>query len=118
MSEYDQAVQYEDGIVWLEDPEGFYYVRETIELMHFRRRQPPWRGRDGRLVGYSVLTLTAPSTFPGMFLRRLFWLKDYDRDSGDPIYSRGAPCEAVDPRHVKPGVQSQGPDRWEGAAED
>jgi hypothetical protein len=44
-----------------------------------------------------------------MFTRRLFFLKDYDRDS-DPtgIYQIGEPCEAIDPRQVRPGV-----DRWE-----
>jgi hypothetical protein len=40
-----------------------------------------------------------------MFTRRLFFLKDYDRDS-DPtgIYQTGEPAEAVDPRKVEPGV--------------
>lgn len=39
----------------------------------------------------------------GFFARRVFWLKDHDRDS-DPTgcYATDAPAEAVDPRAVRP----------------
>jgi hypothetical protein len=44
----------------------------------------------------------------GYFLRRLFWLKLYDRalDLGGP-YRTGVPVEAVDPRTVRPKVAGQ-----------
>jgi hypothetical protein len=47
----------------------------------------------------------------------VFWLKDYDRDSGHGTYLEvSAPSEAVDPRTVAPGVSGQLTARaWGGA---
>ncbi len=100
----------EQSIVWEEDISRLPYVRE-IELPAGTRQRPvPWRN-EGRRVGYAVLRKGAGADIPGsgLFTRRLFFLKDYDRDS-DPtgIYQTGEPCEAIDPRQVRPGV-----DRWE-----
>ncbi len=100
----------EQSIVWEEDISRLPYVRE-IELPAGTRQRPvPW-GNEGRRVGYAVLRTGASADIPGsgMFTRRLFFLKDYDRDS-DPtgIYQIGEPCEAIDPRQVRPGI-----DRWE-----
>ena len=95
----------EERIVWDEDVDVLDYVRETVALAGTRGRPVPWRG-EGRRVGYAVLAPDAENNgSPGRFLRRVFFLKDYDRDS-DPggTYSHGAPSEAVDPRTVAPGV--------------
>ncbi len=95
----------EERIVWEEDIDGLDYVRETVATAGTRQRPVPWYG-DGRRVGYAVLAPDAENDgSPGSFLRRVFFLKDYDRDS-DPggVYGRSAPSEAVDPRTVTPGV--------------
>lgn len=106
-------LRHEDGIVWLEDIERFDYVREHVVTSAATRRRPiPWDG-PGRRVGYSVLAAKAPNNGqPGMFTRRIFWVKDYDR-SEDPggIYKTGTPSEGVDPRTVQPGVPGQLTDR-------
>jgi hypothetical protein len=71
-----------------------------------RRRIAKWP-MEGRRVGYAVLRPDAPHDpqLPGNFTRRVFFLKDHDRDSDpDGVYSYGAPAEAVDPRTITPGV--------------
>jgi hypothetical protein len=79
MSKDTEAIQHEDGIVWTEDTAPLDYVRETLEPSAGTRRHPvPWRG-PGRRVGYSVLKPNAPSDAPGMFSRRVFWVKGHDR---------------------------------------
>ncbi|MFD2623268.1 DUF6009 family protein [Streptomyces chumphonensis] len=100
------ALEFEDGIVWMEDIGSFDYVRQSVELSVATRRRPvPWRGA-GRRVGYAVLRPDAPSgDVPGKFVRRIFWVKDHDRsEEPNGTYSRSAPSEAVDPRTVSPGV--------------
>jgi len=94
-------LRHEAGIVWLENIGDLDYVRESLTWVRTRERRPLWP--PGRLVGYAVLDSRAPS-HEREFLRRVFWLKVYDRDSGNPVYSTGAPVEAVDPRTVRPGV--------------
>ncbi len=96
----------EDGIVWLEDPERFDYVRESRTYCGTRHRRPPKHALDaGRMVGYSTL---APNTralagAPGCFERRVFWVKHYDRsEDPDGVYRTGVPAEGVDPRTVRP----------------
>ncbi|WP_093748889.1 DUF6009 family protein [Streptomyces sp. PAN_FS17] len=106
MGENRQALEHEDGIVWTEDIERFDYVRQSVELSVSTRRRPvPWSG-SGRRIGYAVLRLDAPSgDVPGKFIRRVFWVKDYDRsEQPNGTYERSAPSEAVDPRTVAPGV--------------
>ncbi len=96
----------EEAIVWEEDIARLDYVREFRATAYSRRRPGPWRG-EGRRVGYSVLRADAPNTGqPGTFKRRVFFLKDHDRDSEpDGVYrSPGEPCEAVDPRLISPGL--------------
>jgi len=92
----------EAAIVWLEPPDRFPYVRESIDLCAFRERRP--RRRDvGRLIGYATLKPEARSQ-AGYFHRRVFWVKDYDRsEQPDGVYRTGAPAEAVSPGTVGPG---------------
>jgi hypothetical protein len=106
----------EESIVWDEDVSRLDYVRE-IELSAYARRRPtPWHG-EGRRVGYTVLGADAHNDgYPRAFQRRLFFLKKHDRDSApDGVYSLGAPCEAVDPRTIRPGYRGVLTDRaWGG----
>ncbi|MFE6689734.1 DUF6009 family protein [Streptomyces sp. NPDC057743] len=113
------VLKQEDGIVWTEEVEGFDYVRETLVTDAATRRRPiPWRG-PGRRVGYSVLKADARSgDGPGMFTRRIFWVKEYDRSEyaqGKGPYKTGTPSEGVDPRTVKPGVWGEQTSRAWGA---
>lgn len=111
----------EESIVWLEPPERFPYVRETVVMDAGTRRRPlSWKIMPGRLVGYSVLRRDAKSWMPGYFIRRAFWVKDYDR-SEDPtgIYRTGCPAEGVDPLTVAPGIPgAQNARAWECACFD
>lgn len=89
-------------IVWEEDFTKFDYVREIVIDAGTRQKPVKWGG-EGRRVGYAVLSKEAPSNFARMFKRRMFFLKDYDRDrEPEGTYKTGAPCEAVDPRTVAP----------------
>ena len=79
------------------------YVRESYVMRSRRSGKPGWRG-EGRLVGYAELRPDAPGIGPQAFERRVFWLKDQDRDtSPDGPYATGTPAEAVDPRTVAVG---------------
>lgn len=70
----------EERIVWEEDIDRLDYVRETQERAGTRQRPVPWLG-EGRWVGYAVLASDAENdNRPGVFERRVFFLKDYDRD--------------------------------------
>ncbi|MER0446610.1 DUF6009 family protein [Streptomyces sp. Edi4] len=103
-----EDIKHEDEIVWTEDVSSFDYVRETlVDGVGTRRRPVSWRGQVGRRVGYAVLKAEAPSDrdAPGMFARRVFWVKEHDRsEQPSGPYSSGAPTEAVDPRTVAPGI--------------
>ena len=110
-------LRHEGRIVWLRDIGPLDCVREDLWQVPFRRRAPRKGALPGRLVGYAELRPDAPGD-NGRFWRRVFWLKEYDRDSGAGPYLRvGAPCEAVDPRTVAPGVPGELTERaWRGAA--
>ncbi|MFJ2098373.1 DUF6009 family protein [Streptomyces anulatus] len=85
-----------------------------------RSRKPVgWNG-TGRRVGCSVLKSDAPSGDTGRFVRRVFWVKDYDRsEQPDGMYKTSAPSEAVDPRTVAPGVLGELTERaWGGPLPD
>ncbi|MFE0764209.1 DUF6009 family protein [Streptomyces smyrnaeus] len=106
---------HEEELVWLENTEDLDYVRQTLDRVSSRRRQPPYH-RDGRLVGYATLTREAkPSRASGTWLRRVFWLAPHDRDQDpDGLYATGAPSEAVDPRTLEPTVKGYKTERFEG----
>ncbi|MEV0090077.1 DUF6009 family protein [Streptomyces sp. NPDC050738] len=117
MTKDREAICHEDGIIWTEDISTFDYVRQTLVVDASTRRRPvSWRGQ-GRRVGYSVLKPGSPSgDSPGGFVRRVFWVKDYDR-SEQPrgTYKTTTPSEGVDPRTVAPGVWGDLTDRaWGG----
>jgi hypothetical protein len=94
-------IQDEMRIVWLESTDPLDYVRQS--LVPCTRRKGRIRWTVGRVVGYIEIGPEAVRDGRSdFFWRRIFWLKGYDRDSGDPTYRRGAPAEAVDPRTVSP----------------
>ncbi|MFD3537221.1 DUF6009 family protein [Streptomyces sp. NPDC058664] len=74
--------------------------------MSTTRQKPVGWNETGLRVGYSVLKPDAPSgDTTGRFVRRVFWVKDYDRsEQPDGTYKTSEPSEAVDPRTVAPGV--------------
>ncbi|MCX2179943.1 transcription factor [Streptomyces sp. SKN60] len=120
MSKDRADLEHEEQIVWTEDVGGFDYVRQTVARLSTTRRKPVgWNGA-GRRVGYSVLKSDAPSGDTGRFVRRVFWVKDYDRsEQPDGTYKTSAPSEAVDPRTVAPGVWGELTDRaWGGPLPD
>lgn len=101
----------EARIVWLEDISALDYVRETHLACPFRSH-PPARGNfSGRIVGYAELSPNVRAV-NGFFNRRIFWLKEYDRDT-DPhgVYENACPCEAVDPRTVQPNRAAERTER-------
>lgn len=117
LREDQEALEYEDQIVWTEDVAEFDYVRQTVHRSASTRRKPvAWTGA-GRRVGYSVLKTNAPSgDVPGKFVRRVFWVKAYDRsEEPDGTYKTAAPSEAIDPRTIAPGVWGELTERaWGG----
>lgn len=117
MSFVTSALDDEEAIVWLADIERLDYVRQTVVDAGTRRRGVRSLWTVGRIVGYAVLKPDARACDPGTFERRVFWLKEYDRDS-DPVggYRTGAPAEAVDARTVRPGEEGELTDRAWGAA--
>ncbi|MET9496608.1 DUF6009 family protein [Streptomyces sp. NPDC006552] len=103
---------HEDSVVWLEDPAGLDYVRQTLDKTKRRATKPPYL-RDGRMIGYVRLDDTAePDPDSGLYKRRVFFLLPHDRDSlPHGLYQEGAPGEAVDPRTVGPGRPGTKTDR-------
>ena len=114
----EDALAHEADIVWLEDTDGLDYVRQIQLWLHTRAAVPPKRDRDAGLVGYATLRADAPNDWPGVFIRRGFKLADHDRarDPGGVYGKGGAPCEAVDPRTVRPGFAGLRTARAEGEA--
>ncbi|MFB7504707.1 MULTISPECIES: DUF6009 family protein [Streptomyces] len=101
---------HEAEVVWLENLEGLDYVRQALDKTKRRNTKPPYV-RDGRMVGYALLSEDAsPDPDSGLYKRRVFFLLPHDRDSlPDGLYREGAPGEAVDPRTIvpkKPGVKT------------
>ena len=99
------AALHEQRIVWLDHPENFRYVRETIVTSPFRTR-PPRRSRvPGRLVAYAVLAPTARASWLSqLFERRCWYLAAHDPPEG-----ASWPIEAVDPLTIRPGRLSWRP---------
>ena len=113
----DQLIKDEEKIVWLDDIEQFDYVRESIVYSPTRVKKPYWP-KEFTVVGYSVLNQDAErfDVLEG-FQRRLYWLKDRDRQSGGGTYKTGCPCEAVDPRTVMSGIPGQMTQRARGESQ-
>ena len=99
-----RALRWETGIVWLESPETFSYVRESAYLLPSRSRQPGQHRVPYRMVAYATLSADAKSDLPSMFLRRVWWVATHD-----PYKGGGCPAEAVDPCRICPGEFSRNP---------
>ncbi|MET9589259.1 DUF6009 family protein [Streptomyces sp. NPDC006539] len=110
-----EEISYEADIVWLEDVDNLDYVRQSLDRLPTRGTKPVYH-RDGRMVGYALLSSYAkPSRSSGTFRRRVFWLLPHDRDSAPHgLYAKGAPAEAVDPRTLAAGIKGYKTQRSEG----
>ena len=110
-----EELAHETDLVWLEDPSGLDYVRQSLDRLPSRHGKPAYH-RDGRMVGYAILGKDArPSRASGTFRRRVFWLLPHDRDEQpDGLCATGAPSEAIDPRTIAPRVKGYKTERSEG----
>jgi hypothetical protein len=88
-------------IVWLDDPLKFTYLRETILILtaprHIKLKTPLFVYQE-KIVGYEINT---PRDSYGCYIRRVWWLKTYDRDiDPDGSYKYHWPHEAVVPSSI------------------
>jgi hypothetical protein len=97
-----EVLAHETRIVWLLDPARFEYVRQAA-IVTRKPSGPPSDDLSGSrlVVGYGE----ARKSGRGLYRRRIFYLRDTDRDL-DPMgaYRYGAPAEAVDPMTVAAGT--------------
>ncbi|MEC3957519.1 DUF6009 family protein [Nocardia sp. CDC153] len=96
----------ESGIVWLDEPSEYPYVREGWRSCIGIPKRPRWN--VGRIVGYAT---QGNWRMPGQkaFDQRVFFVKPYDR-SEDPCsdyYRTENPTEAVYPLSISAGVRGQ-----------
>ncbi|MEV6081790.1 DUF6009 family protein [Streptomyces sp. NPDC052069] len=111
----EKEISDEAELVWLEDVSVLDYVRQSLDRLPTRRGRPAYH-RDGRMVGYALLSPQAKSSrSSGTFRRRVFWLLPHDRDT-DPegLYATGAPAEAVDPGTLTARTKGYKTERSEG----
>lgn len=111
----EDEIRHENELVWLEDITELDYVRQSLDRLPTRRSKPAYH-RDGRMIGYALLSPQAKaSRSSGTFRRRVFWLLPHDRDTQpNGLYETGAPAEAVDPRTLQPGTKGYKTERSEG----
>ncbi|MDW4903321.1 DUF6009 family protein [Streptomyces californicus] len=111
----EDEISHEIEFVWLEETTDLDYVRQSLDRLPTRRGKPPYH-RDGRMIGYALLSPQAKaSRSSGTFRRRVFWLLPHDRDTQPQgLYATGAPAEAVDPRTLAPGIKGFKTERSEG----
>lgn len=102
--EEQQAIRQEIRIEVLPGCEEVFcsspYLRESIITSSTRQASPGRHRYPGRLIAYAVLRPEARGAQPRTFLRRVWWLKEYDP------YPEGYPCEAVI-LPVRAGVESR-----------
>jgi hypothetical protein len=97
-----EVLAHETRIVWLHDPARFAYVRQATIITRTPGGPPSdYLGGTRFVVGYGE----ARERGRGLYRRRIFYLRDTDRDF-DPLgaYRYGAPAEAVDPMTVAAGT--------------
>lgn len=94
----------ENGIVWVEDPRQFDYVREANSHASSRHVFPAkkWAEKGRRVIAYATLHPAAPiwSNVTRTFERRFWYIDPFDRNGPTPARAyetRGFPSEAVDP---------------------
>lgn len=113
----------EIDIIWLAPreyvQENYDYLRETSKTCcaksrfsvkdsdHVHRVQG---GPCSHIVAYAVLSPGTKSGCSGVFERRVWWVKGYDRFKGHHtplVYGDGCPCEAVLVDSIQPGHPSK-----------
>ncbi|NOZ68402.1 MAG: hypothetical protein GXP46_03975 [Deferribacteres bacterium] len=112
---YEESLKGEERIVWLRDPSSYPYLREYSFWSRWRTRRPSWAYHAGVLIAYSVLSKKAEPNMYGEYLRRTWWLRDYDfgmpgnpHGAKDGYNSRHGPTEAVLTCSVEAGKLSMG----------
>lgn len=90
-------------IIWLEDIDCLHYVRQSVVQPCFPKTKPSWSA--GRVIGYS-------EGKEKRSYRRVFWLKSYDRDSGNKVYLSTVPSQAVDPKTIEVNEMGFSPGYW------
>lgn len=76
----EELLEWETDVVWVEDPSDLAFVRQSLVGVARRKDAQLWSG-PGELVGYVDIREDMPNNrFNGRFLRRVFWVKDYDRE--------------------------------------
>src|SRR5690242_3374656 len=106
----DEVISQEERIVWLDKPDKYPYLRETVIHCSFKKRLPAKHYIGFGLVAYAELKDDAVGEYPGWFNRRFWFFKSHD-----PYTGRGAPIEGVCPFSIKVGQVSADPDiAWEG----
>lgn len=93
----EKLLEWETDAVWVEDPSDLAFVRQSLVGVARRKDAQLWSG-PGELVGYVDIRKDMPNNgFNGRFLRRVLWVKDYDRKkSEDSTWPREAiPLEDV-----------------------
>jgi hypothetical protein len=82
----------ESEFVWLREPNGFPYLRQSFMVTTRRNADPAEHFyRNGELVGFTKLSRAAKRFREGYY-RRYFWFKI---TGGDPFDGNTAPGEAV-----------------------
>lgn len=111
----ENDLKHETELVWLEDVSRLDYVRQSLDRLPTRSGKPAYH-RDGRMIGYAVLSTDAKaSRASGTFRRRVFWLLPHDRDNEPQgLYAGSAPAEAIDPDTLRPTVKGRKTERSEG----
>lgn len=96
--------QGEDKIVWLQNPNEFFYVRTRIFYSSKREGKP--KGITGTLLlGYSTLEPNQKRNWSRFFERRYFYLQAKDLKADCVYLKRDChPAEGVTPASIKPGI--------------
>lgn len=95
---YDE-IKSETGIVWLQDPKDFRFVRVAPFNSYFFNRPPKKLPAHETLVGYTTGGERELEDDPYPYkVRRLFYVMNSDFDN----YVDGCPMEAVDPLTLAP----------------
>lgn len=96
----DNPMTFEKSIMWLEDIDDLRYVR-VATITRATSRRGPLHIEGRRVLGYSKLTVDAPTNDDGFYVRRVFYLKDKDQRQANAR----VPRRAIDPKSILPGVE-------------
>ncbi|MGL5806034.1 MAG: DUF6009 family protein [Xenococcaceae cyanobacterium] len=104
----EDILKYEKGIIWLEEPNNFPWVRESSTDFFTKKgisknRHSEIERLGEKIIGYAELEDNAPPSFiddltnKKHYYRRIFTLRDGDYEA----YKNNYPTEAVDPVFIE-----------------